>query len=283
MSRKNHPFHLVEVRPWPILGSLGTLIIIIGLIKWFHLYKINLFFIGITINLLVIFQWWRDITREGTFQGLHTIKVAQGLRWGIILFIISEIFFFISFFWGFFHRSLSPTIEIGIKWPPIGIIAFNPLEIPLLNTLILLTSGLTVTWAHHRLIENNYKESIQGLSITVLLGIYFTILQGYEYIEAPFSISDSVYGSSFFIATGFHGLHVIIGTTFLTICLIRLYLNHFSPTHHFGFEAAAWYWHFVDVVWLFLYISIYWWGRYLHNIKIIFNFQLKNLENSVNN
>nr|AXS66283.1 cytochrome c oxidase subunit 3 [Chrysomeloidea sp. 1 KM-2017] len=260
MSTKNHPFHLVEVSPWPILGSFGTMIMMIGLIKWFHLYKMNLFLIGMTINLLVMFQWWRDITREGTFQGLHTFKVTQGLRWGMILFIVSEVFFFISFFWGFFHSSLSPTIEIGMKWPPSGIVTFNPLEIPLLNTLILLTSGLTVTWTHHSLMENNYTESIQSLSLTVILGTYFTILQGYEYMEAPFSISDSVYGSSFFMATGFHGLHVIIGTTFLLVCLIRMYLNHFSSIHHFGFEAAAWYWHFVDVVWLFLYISIYWWG-----------------------
>nr|QRG31127.1 cytochrome c oxidase subunit 3 [Chrysochares punctatus] len=260
MSTKNHPFHLVEVSPWPILGSLGVLTMMMGLIKWFHFYTINLFITGVIINLLVMIQWWRDITRESTFQGLHTIKVTQGLRWGMILFIISEIFFFVSFFWGFFHSSLSPAIEIGMKWPPEGILTFNPLEIPLLNTIILLTSGLTVTWSHHSLMENNYNESIQSLAITVFLGIYFTILQSYEYFEAPFSIADSVYGSSFFMATGFHGLHVIIGSTFLLICLIRMYFNHFSLNHHFGFEAAAWYWHFVDVVWLFLYMSMYWWG-----------------------
>nr|YP_010953073.1 cytochrome c oxidase subunit III [Trichochrysea japana]WMQ75982.1 cytochrome c oxidase subunit 3 [Trichochrysea japana] len=257
---KNHPFHLVEVSPWPILGATGTLIMVTGLVKWFHLFEINLFFIGLTINLLVMYQWWRDIIRESTYQGLHTKKVVLGLRWGMILFIISEVFFFLSFFWMFFHSSLAPTIDIGMLWPPKGISPFNPLEIPLLNTLVLLTSGLTVTWAHHSLMENNFNQSIQGLSLTVLLGIYFTILQSYEYMEAPFSIADSVYGSSFFVTTGFHGLHVIIGTTFLGVCLNRLYLNHFSSAHHFGFEAAAWYWHFVDVVWLFLYISIYWWG-----------------------
>jgi len=260
-AHKNHPFHLVDVRPWPILGAGGAITIIVGLIQWFHQFNPSLLFLGLFINSLVAIQWWRDVAREGTFQGHHTIKVSVGLRWGIILFITSEVFFFISFFWGFFHSSLSPSIELGIIWPPKGIETFNPLEIPLLNTLILLTSGLTVTWAHHRLIENNYRKAIQGLALTVILGIYFTILQGFEYIEAPFTISDSVYGSSFFIATGFHGLHVIIGTTFLAVCLIRLYLNHFSRIHHFGFEAAAWYWHFVDVVWLFLYISIYWWGR----------------------
>nr|ALO76463.1 cytochrome c oxidase subunit 3 [Pseudocolaspis sp. PSE01] len=259
-NRKNHPFHLVEISPWPILGALGTLTMVTGLVKWFHFFNMNLFILGLTINLMVMFQWWRDITRESTYQGLHTNKVTLGLRWGMILFIISEVFFFFSFFWSFFHSSLSPSIEIGMLWPPKGIKPFNPLEIPLLNTLILLTSGLTVTWAHHSLMENNYNQAIQGLSLTVMLGLYFTILQGYEYMEAPFTIADSIYGSSFFMATGFHGLHVIIGSTFLLVCLIRLYLNHFSSIHHFGFEAAAWYWHFVDVVWLFLYISIYWWG-----------------------
>jgi cytochrome c oxidase subunit 3 len=276
--KKNHPYHLVDPRPWPILGSLRAIITIIGIIKWFHLFNNNLIILGITIIFIIIFQWWRDITRERTFQGLHTFKVTLGIRWGIILFITSEVFFFISFFWGFFHRRLSPTIELGTIWPPKGIYPFNPIQIPLLNTLILLTSGITVTWAHHRLIENNFKQTLQGLGLTVILGIYFTILQGFEYIESPFSIADTVYGSTFFIATGFHGLHVIIGTTFLLICLIRHIKNHFSRIHHFGFEAAAWYWHFVDVVWLFLYISIYWWGRYLYSIKIIFNFQLKDLE-----
>nr|AND96750.1 cytochrome c oxidase subunit 3 [Onthophagus longimanus] len=260
MSKKNHPFHLVDISPWPLMGALGAMITMIGIIKWFHFYNNNLFLLGTLITLMIMYQWWRDIIREGTFQGLHTYVVTMGLRWGMILFITSEIFFFISFFWGFFHSSLSPSIELGMMWPPKGISPFNPIQIPLLNTLILLTSGLTVTWAHHSLIENNYSQALQSLILTVLLGIYFTILQAYEYIEAPFTIADSVYGSSFFMATGFHGLHVIIGTTFLLTCLIRHYYNHFSSIHHFGFEAAAWYWHFVDVVWLFLYISIYWWG-----------------------
>nr|AOY39085.1 cytochrome c oxidase subunit 3 [Ericmodes sylvaticus] len=259
-THKNHPFHLVDVSPWPLLGALGAMTTMMGLIKWFHLFKSDLLFLGLLITMLIMYQWWRDVTREGTFQGLHTFNVTMGLKWGMILFITSEVFFFLSFFWGFFHNSLSPSIEIGMIWPPKGIVTFNPIEIPLLNTLILLTSGLTVTWAHHSLMENNYNQSFQGLLLTVILGIYFSILQGYEYIEASFTISDAVYGSSFFMATGFHGLHVIIGTTFLLICLIRHYFNHFSSIHHFGFEAAAWYWHFVDVVWLFLYISIYWWG-----------------------
>lgn len=256
----NHPFHLVNYSPWPLTGALGALVLTAGLTKWFHLYNINLFFLGLTITLLTIYQWWRDISREGTFQGLHTIPVTFGLRWGIILFIISEVFFFISFFWAFFHSRLSPTIELGKMWPPLNILTFNPFQVPLLNTAILLSSGVTVTWSHHSLIENNHSQTTQSLFFTIILGIYFTILQAYEYIEASFTIADSIYGSTFFIATGFHGLHVLIGTTFLLICLIRHINNYFSKTHHFGFEAAAWYWHFVDVVWLFLFISIYWWG-----------------------
>lgn len=277
MLNKNHPFHLVDKRPWPLLGSLNIFINFSGIIKWFFINNSNLLILGIIISFIITFQWWRDIVRERTFQGQHTNKVVLGLRWGIILFIISEVFFFISFFWRFFHNSLSPRIDIGIIWPPQRINSFNPLEIPLLNTIILLTSGLTVTWAHHALIENNLNQATYGLRLTVILGIYFSILQYYEYLQAPFSISDSIYGSSFFIATGFHGLHVLIGSSFLIVCLRRLLILHFSITHHFGFEAAAWYWHFVDVVWLFLYLSIYWWGRYLYNIKNIFDFQSRNL------
>nr|AXS65645.1 cytochrome c oxidase subunit 3 [Cleroidea sp. 3 KM-2017] len=258
--KSNHPFHLVDFSPWPLLGALSAMTTMMGLIKWFHLYNNSLLLLGFTIMSMIMYQWWRDIVREGTYQGLHTFSVTTGLRWGMILFITSEVFFFLSFFWGFFHNSLTPAIEIGMVWPPKGIIPFNPIQVPLLNTLILLTSGLTVTWAHHGLMENNYKQATQGLTLTVILGVYFSLLQGYEYLEAPFTISDAVYGSSFFMATGFHGLHVLIGTTFLLICLIRHMNKHYSMNHHFGFEAAAWYWHFVDVVWLFLYVSIYWWG-----------------------
>nr|ARH54733.1 cytochrome c oxidase subunit 3 [Trigonopterus sp. 2 AH-2016] len=258
--KKNHPFHLVDPSPWPILGSLSVFSFMMGLIKWFHFNETNLlFFSTLTISMIMI-QWWRDIVRESTFQGLHTLKVTSGLRWGMILFITSEIFFFMAFFWAYFHASLSPSVELGMNWPPKGISPFNPLEIPLLNTLVLLSSGLSITWSHHCLMENNYYQTIFSLMITVILGFYFTALQMFEYIEAPFTIADSVYGSTFFMTTGLHGLHVIIGSLFLFICLIRMYFNHFSSTHHFGFEAAAWYWHFVDVVWLFLYMSIYWWG-----------------------
>nr|YP_010976951.1 cytochrome c oxidase subunit III [Thaumaglossa rufocapillata]WNZ33694.1 cytochrome c oxidase subunit III [Thaumaglossa rufocapillata] len=255
-----HPFHLVQVSPWPILGALGTMSMMMGMIKWFHMMNSNLLMMSTLIMMMITFQWWRDITRESTFQGNHTMLVSNGLRWGMILFITSEVLFFVSFFWGFFHSSLTPSIEIGMYWPPKSIIPFNPIQIPLLNTIILLSSGLTVTWAHHSLIENNYKQALQGLTLTIMLGILFTAIQSFEYMESSFTISDSVYGSTFFMATGFHGIHVLIGTTFLSVCLMRLMMNHFSKIHHFGFEAAAWYWHFVDVVWLFLYVSIYWWG-----------------------
>nr|YP_009328074.1 cytochrome c oxidase subunit III [Euborellia arcanum]APD14848.1 cytochrome c oxidase subunit III [Euborellia arcanum] len=256
----NHPFHLVTVSPWPLMGALGTLISVVGAVKWFHHYTVYLLLVGVLINVLVMYQWWRDVVREGTFQGCHTLEVSFGLRWGMILFIISEVFFFISFFWAFFHSSLSPMMELGLTWPPTGVQPFNVFQVPLLNTAILLASGVSVTWAHHGLMEGNYTQSVQGLILTVLLGVYFSFLQGYEYMEASFSIADSVYGSTFFVATGFHGLHVLIGSSFLLVCLLRLLVKHFSLSHHFGFEAAAWYWHFVDVVWLFLYVSVYWWG-----------------------
>ena len=252
---------MVDQSPWPIAAAIGSLILTTGLTKWFNANDPSLVFVGVTILSVTSYQWWRDIARESTLQGLHTLTVITGLREGIILFITSEVLFFFSFFWAFFHRSLSPTIEIGVWWPPTGVTPFNPFEIPLLNTLILLSSGVRVTWAHHALIQGNHSQAILSLAITITLGVYFTLLQAFEYIEASFSISDSVYGSTFFVATGFHGLHVIIGTTFLFICLIRLSRNHFSPDHNFGFEAAAWYWHFVDVVWLFLYINVYWWGQ----------------------
>nr|BAF80294.1 cytochrome c oxidase subunit III [Culicoides wadai] len=261
MNASNHPFHLVNYSPWPLTGAIGAMCSVSGLVQWFHFYNMQLFYIGNFITILTMYQWWRDISREGTFQGLHTLQVTVGLRWGMILFIVSEVLFFVSFFWAFFHSSLSPTIELGAIWPPLNIQPFNPFQIPLLNTIILLSSGITITWAHHSLMENNKHQTSQGLIFTILLGIYFSILQNYEYAEAPFTISDSVYGSTFFMATGFHGFHVLIGTTFILISFIRHISNHFSMNHHMGFEAAAWYWHFVDVVWLFLYVSIYWWGN----------------------
>lgn len=254
------PFHLVELRPWPITAAISAFLLTTGLARWFHGQGIYCLLIGFTITILSIIQWWRDVIREATFIGHHTSYVSKGLRVGIILFITSEVLFFFAFFWAFFHRSLSPAVEIGSCWPPIGLSVLNPFRIPLLNTAVLLASGVTVTWAHHRLIAADRTSAIQALSLTVALGVYFTVLQAGEYYAAPFTIADRVYGTTFFVATGFHGLHVLIGSTFLSVCLIRTIAYHFSSGHHTGFEAAAWYWHFVDVVWICLYISIYWWG-----------------------
>jgi len=259
--KSNHIFHIVDIRPWPVVGAIRILTITLGIVHWFHSSDISILLIALILVILMSYQWWRDVSREASFQGLHTSIVIGGLRIGIILFIISEVIFFFSFFWAFFHRRLTPVIELGISWPPIGVVAFNPIQVPLLNTIILLSSGVTVTWAHHSLIAKNSQETLQSLVLTVILGLYFTALQALEYWEASFSLSDSIYGATFFVATGFHGLHVIIGTSFLIVCLIRHIKGHFSANHHFGFEAAAWYWHFVDIVWLFLYISIYWWGH----------------------
>lgn len=273
MTHQTHAYHIVNPSPWPLTGALSALLLTSGLVIWFHFSSINLILIGLLGNMLTIYQWWRDVVREGTFQGHHTPIVQKGLRYGIILFIVSEVFFFAGFFWAFYHSSLAPTHELGGYWPPAGIKPLNPLEVPLLNTSVLLASGVSITWAHHSLIEGNRKHTIQALLITIALGVYFTLLQAAEYYEAPFTISDGIYGSTFFISTGFHGFHVIIGSTFLIVCLLRQLNFHFTSKHHFGFEAAAWYWHFVDVVWLFLYVSIYWWGSYSLSIISTIDFQ----------
>nr|WKK49863.1 cytochrome c oxidase subunit 3 [Thaumatocrinus sp. JL223] len=255
-----HPYHLVDQSPWPVIASLGALVSTIGLVLWFHGSTFFVVFLGLSSIVFVSISWWRDVIRESTFQGHHTYSVGVGLRYGMVLFITSEVCFFFAFFWAFFHSSLAPTADLGVCWPPSGVYPLDPFLVPLLNTAVLLSSGVTITWSHHSIIEKSWLNAVQGLFFTVVLGLYFTVLQAWEYYDAPFSISDGVYGSTFFVATGFHGLHVIIGTTFLSVCLFRLVSYHFSNYHHFGFEAAAWYWHFVDVVWLFLYVSIYWWG-----------------------
>nr|WIL10229.1 cytochrome c oxidase subunit III [Stenocladius sp. 2 XYG-2023a] len=260
MLKKNHSFHLVDISPWPILMAMSIMTMMMGTIKWFSMYNNKIMMIGMLNMSMITFQWWRDINRESTFQGLHTFMVTMGMRLGMMLFITSEILLFFSLFWSFFHSSLSPSIEMGMMWPPKNILTFNPTQIPLLNTMILVSSGVSVTWAHNSLMKNNYKQTIQALTITILLGLYFSMLQMYEYMQSEFTMADSIYGSTFFMLTGFHGLHVMVGTMFLFICLARQMKNYLSMTHHFGFEAATWYWHFVDVVWLLLYISIYWWG-----------------------
>lgn len=261
-----HPFHIVEKRPWPFTSCVSSIIITIRTINILHFSFSFIIILSLIILALTLFQWWRDVSREASLRGNHSSLVVRGLKMGIILFIISEIFFFLSFFWAFFHRILSPNIEIGAIWPPTHIFPFNPFEIPLLNTTILISSGISISWSHHRIINNNLKESLNSLIITILLGVIFTMLQRWEYIQSQFSIRDRIFGSTFFITTGFHGIHVIIGTSFLIISLIRINKNLITSSHHFGFEAAAWYWHFVDVVWLFLFTFIYWWVFYLISI-----------------
>lgn len=269
MTHQAHAYHIVDPSPWPLTGAVAALLLTSGLATWIHFNSIKLIVIGLILLFVTMYQWWRDIVRESTFQGHHTPPVQKGLRYGIVLFIASEVLFFLGFFWAFYHSSLAPTPELGGCWPPTGITPLNPFEVPLLNTAILLASGVAVTWAHHSIMEGNRNQAIQALTFTILLGFYFTFLQALEYYEAPFAIADGVYGSTFFVATGFHGLHVIIGSIFLTVCLFRQAFFHFTSKHHFGFEAAAWYWHFVDVVWLFLFISIYWWGSYLLSINLV--------------
>lgn len=275
----NHPFHIVTVSPWPLYTSFSIINLLISIVIWFH-YKIFIFFfVNLIILLIILYQWWRDVIRERTFQGCHRKIVNQNIRLGIFLFIVSEVFFFIGFFWSYFYIALSPRIEIGSLWPPKGIILFNPFDIPLLNTIILISSGFSVTWSHYRLIKNNLLERKLSLLLTIVLGFFFTYIQLVEYKESIFTIRDRVFGSLFYLLTGFHGFHVLIGTLFLLICFIRIIDSHFTSIRHFGFESAIWYWHFVDVVWLFLYILLYcWiWLFYLNSIIIIFNFQLKDL------
>jgi len=261
MSQKN-PFHLVDPSPWPIVAATGAFSATSGGVMYFHGYSGGgtMVLLGFTTILFCMFVWWRDISREGTYEGQHTAKVQIGLRFGMILFIASEVMFFFAFFWAFFTSSLVPVPEIGSVWPPKGIVPFSAWEVPFLNTVILLSSGATVTYAHHAIVAGLRNHAIVGLILTILLAIAFTGFQVFEYSSSQFTISDGVYGSTFFMATGFHGFHVFIGTCFLSVCLVRLYLYHFTQEHHFGFEAAAMYWHFVDVVWLFLFVCVYWWG-----------------------
>ena len=195
-----------------------------------------------------------------TYLGNHTKQVQRGLNIGFALFIASEVMAFFSVFWAFFNSSLSPDISIGSTWPPFGIDALDPFAIPLLNTIILLSSGAFITYSHHSLILGNRKGAIIGAFLTIIFAILFTGLQYFEYAEASFSFADSIYGTVFFASTGLHGMHVIVGTIFILIGFIRIVLYHFTSEHHLGFEAGILYWHFVDVVWLFLFVAVYWWG-----------------------
>nr|APF47526.1 cytochrome c oxidase subunit III [Diolcogaster sp. SNS-2016] len=258
MMKFNHPFHLVTISPWPLTCSLSLLIFMNGTILFFNEYNFYLMNFGMFLIMLNLFQWWRDIIRESTYQGNHTIKVMKGMKNGMILFIISEIMFFLSLFWTYFHMYLSPSIEIGSNWFPLNLIIFNPYNIPLLNTMILLSSGMTITFCHYSILESKFLKSLLSMLSTIILGMIFSYFQYKEYNESFFSINDSVFGSIFFMLTGFHGMHVLIGTMFNFIIFIRLLNKHFSMYHLFGFEASSWYWHFVDLIWLFLYIILYW-------------------------
>ena len=257
-----HPFHLVSPSPWPLYSSISLLTLttcgVLSMHGFEHASNILLFaFISLVYSMSL---WFRDIISEGTYLGNHTLAVQRGLNMGVALFIVSEVLFFLAIFWAFFHSALSPTVELGAQWPPMGIEAINPFELPLLNTVILLSSGVTVTYAHHSLIQGNRKGALYGLVATVLLAIVFTLLQGIEYTVSSFTISDGAFGSCFYFGTGFHGLHVMIGTAFIAVGLWRVLAYHSTDNHHLGLESSILYWHFVDVVWLFLFISIYYWG-----------------------
>lgn len=260
MEKKYHPFHLVENSPWPITLAGSILCLVLSLVTWFHTGWWWILIIPAALSVGMFVGWTQDVNEEAGPQGHHTLAVIRGIRLGFILFIVSEIMFFLSFFWAFFHSSLSPAIEIGMQWPPKGIIPLDPFSIPIMNTALLLSSGGSLTIAHYSLVEGEFKSAVRWLQITIVLGLLFTILQGVEYIQAPFSMADSVYGSVFFIATGFHGIHVIIGTIFLTVCLRKAMNRTYCKHDHTSFELASWYWHFVDVVWIFLFVCIYWWG-----------------------
>ncbi len=305
-----HEYHLVNPSPWPLVGSIAATLMMIGAVIWMksganesglvfgpagspviELRGPTMFLIGFAGILVTFVGWWRDVIKE-SLTGENTSTVVRlGLRYGMVLFIASEVMFFAAWFWAFFGAALFPGAgdpvllsdgsqmlnaagepafagndgrvhATGAVWPPVGVEPLNPWTLPLINTLVLLLSGTTVTWAHHAILHNDQKGLVQGLIVTIVLGVFFTGLQAIEYYEAlsldMFKFSGGgIYGASFFMATGFHGLHVIIGTIFLTVCLFRALAGHFTPERHFGFEAAAWYWHFVDVVWLFLFAFIY--------------------------
>ncbi|MCC0069094.1 MAG: cytochrome c oxidase subunit 3 [Rhodobacteraceae bacterium] len=261
---KNHDYHILKPSLWPLLGAVGGFVMLFGAVLWMKGITPFVFLAGVALVLYVMYGWWSDVVHEGN-TGDHTPVVRIGLRYGFILFIMSEVMFFSAWFWTFFKHALYPMgpdspLKDGV-WPPAGIETFDPWHLPLINTLILLCSGAAVTWAHHALVhENNRRDMISGLALGAALGALFTLFQAFEYSHAAFGFAGNIYGASFFMATGFHGAHVIIGTIFLLVCMFRAMKGHFTPEQHVGFETAAWYWHFVDVIWLFLFAAIYIWG-----------------------
>jgi cytochrome c oxidase subunit III len=260
---KQHPWHMVEPSPWPIIGTLAAFMTAVGLIFFMHEGISWLLYAGGGLLAVTFFGWFRTVVSEAEVGTHHTGPVQHGLRMGMLLFIASEVMFFVAFFWAYFHASMPALSFVASPvWPPEGVTPFDTWSIPFFNTLILLTSGATVTWAHHALRQGDRKNLIIGLFLTVALGIIFLGFQMYEYGHAAFGFKEGIYPSTFYMATGFHGFHVFVGTIFLIVCLFRSMSGHFKPDQHVGFEAAAWYWHFVDVVWLFLFIWVYWWGSY---------------------
>jgi cytochrome c oxidase subunit 3 len=286
---KNHDYHILAPSPYPLIGSIAAFVLAVGGIMWMKDHAAGPWVFGLCMAgvLATFYMWWAQVIREA-HAGDHTPVVQLHLRYGMILFIASEVMFFVGWFWAFFDFSLFPApivvnegaVELVAdqvaQWPPKGLEVLNAFELPLLNTFILLLSGTTVTWAHHALLHNqrggektglwgmlgvgNNDGVLKGLWLTVALGVLFSLIQAYEYAHAPFAFKGINYGAAFFMATGFHGFHVLVGTIFLAVNLVRAYKGHFTPRQHFGFEAAAWYWHFVDVVWLFLFVSVYVWG-----------------------
>jgi cytochrome c oxidase subunit 3 len=260
-AEKSHPFHMVEPSKWPFVGALGSLVMAIGAVMYMHDGPLWMIFPGLIIVLYTMYSWWRDVVREANNGVDHTVTVRHGLRVGMVLFIASEVMFFFAFFWAYFNATipfLSPTAT-GV-WPPEGVVPLDAWSLPFLNTLILLSSGATVTVAHHAIMNGEREKCAKWLLFTVILGLIFTSTQAYEYYHATFGFTDGIYSSTFYLATGFHGFHVIVGTIFLFVCYRRAAKGDFTAEQHVGFEAAAWYWHFVDVVWLFLFCAVYWWG-----------------------
>lgn len=257
---KNHDYHILQPSIWPFVGAVSAFTMAVGAVLFFHDYGPWVLLTGTAMVIYTMFCWWSAVTHEGE-TGDHTPVVQIGLRYGVVLFIVSEIMFFVAWFWSFFKHALYPMTAIDNTWPPPGTETFDAWHLPLINTLILLCSGCAATWAHHAIAHENNREHMKyGLWLAVLLGVLFMVFQAYEYSHAQFGFAGNIYGANFFMATGFHGFHIFIGTVFLAVCLWRVYLGHFTQEQHVGFETAAWYWHFVDVVWLFLFAVIYVWG-----------------------
>jgi len=257
-----HPFHLVSPSPWPLTISMNLLALTTSGVLYMHKFASSGYWVLAALILVMstMFFWFRDVISEGTYIGNHTLAVQRGLNMGVALFIVSEALFFLAIFWAYFHSALSPTAELGAQWPPAGIEAINAFELPLLNTVLLLASGVTVTYAHHCIIQGDRNGSLYGGLFTIILALVFTAFQGVEYSVSSFTITDGAFGSCFYFGTGFHGIHVIIGTIFLAVGFWRLLAYHLTENHHLGLEAGILYWHFVDVVWLFLFLSVYYWG-----------------------